>query len=96
MRYRPLLPRSSNAPTTSGRRQLRSSAALRVWQMKRMAVYEALLSLLAAQQQAEHQATAPKYTTFHANQLRNPIAFDTPSPEATLSFPTSDHESPTY
>ncbi len=85
MRYRPLLPRSSNAQTTSGRRALRSLAASRRWLMMKIGAYEAHLFLLEAQRQAALRVMARRSTTFHENPPKSPLNFDTPSFEATLS-----------
>ncbi len=95
MRYRPLLPRSSNAPTTSGRRALRSLAASRRWLMTKISAYEAHLYLLEAQRQAALRHMERRSTTFLGSPPRSPLNFDTPSFEATLSCLGSESESPT-
>ncbi len=85
MRYRPLLPRSSNAQTTSGRRALRNLAASRRWLMMKISACEAHLYLLEAQRQAALRVMALRSITFHENPPKSPLNFDTPSFEATLS-----------
>ena len=63
MKFRPMLRTSFNVPTTSGRRRLRSSAALNSWLMQRIDAYEELLYLQAAQQQAEQALMEHRYIT---------------------------------
>jgi len=85
MRYRPLLPRSSNAQTISGRRQLRSLVASRRWLMMKIREYEAHLFLLEARRQVELRHMGLSYITSQERAPRSPLNFDTPSFEATLS-----------
>ena len=85
MRYRPLLPRSSNAQTISGRRQLRNLVASRRWLMMKISACEAHLFLLEARRQGELRAMAHRSTTSPERAPRSPLNFDTPSFEATLS-----------
>ncbi len=85
MRYRPLLPRSSNAQTTFGRRALRNLAASRRWLMMKISAYEAHLYLLEAQRQAALRHMERRSTTSLGNLPKSPLNFDTPSFEATLS-----------
>ena len=47
----------------SGHQALRSSAAWRVWQTKKIIVCEARLSLMAAQRRAAQRAMERKFTT---------------------------------
>jgi hypothetical protein len=61
MRYRPLLPRSSNARTTYGRLRLLSSAASQASRMSRTTESEELSCLLEDLRQVELQATEPKF-----------------------------------
>jgi len=92
MKYRPLLPRSFNAPTIYGRARLRNLADSHRSLMSRIVELEAHLYLLAVQQQAAPPATAPKSTTSRASQPSNPQMFDTQWSEGTLSFLSSDPE----
>ena len=62
-KYRPTSPKSYNVPMISGRRRLRSSAALKTSQTSRIAALEALLCSLVGQLQDELQAMAHKSTT---------------------------------
>jgi len=94
MRYRPLLPRSSSAPTTFGRHRLRSLAASRRWLMMRIRALEAHLCLLEAQRQAALAHMALRSTTSQESPPKSPIVFDAPSFEATLSYRPTDRESP--
>ena len=71
MRYRPLLPRSSNARMIYGPLRLRSSAALHFLQIKKTAELEELSCLLEDLRQAELQATEPKFTISLANALNS-------------------------
>ena len=84
--YRPTLPRLSNAPMTYGRRALRSSAALKTWQMWKTNVYAAPLCLLEARLQAARQATAPKSTTSQENVQKNRIRSEARWSAATQLF----------
>ena len=85
MRCRPLLPRSSNAQTISGRRQLRNLAASRRWLMMKISACEAHLYLLEAQRQAALRHMERRSTTSPERAPKSPLNFDTPSFEATLS-----------
>jgi hypothetical protein len=85
MRFRPLLRTSFNAQMTSGRRQLRSSAALRVWQTKTITEYEVLLSSLEALPQDVLQAMARRYTTSRASAQQSQMTLGTLWSEATAS-----------
>ena len=84
-RFRPLLRTSFNAQMTSGRRQLRSSAALRAWQMKTINEYEVLLSSLAGLPPDELRHMARKSITSHANAQPTPRLLGTLWSEATAS-----------
>lgn len=85
MRFRPMLRTSFNAQMISGRRRLRSSAALQVWQTKTIDEYEVRLSLQADQLLDELQAMAPKYTICPENALPNPTLLGTLWSVATAS-----------
>ena len=61
MRYRPLLPRSSNALTTYGRLRLRSSAALQALQMSKTTEYGVPSYLLEGLPLDELAATEPRF-----------------------------------
>jgi hypothetical protein len=70
-----MLRTSFNAQMISGRRRLRSSAALQVWQTKTIDEYEVRLSLQADQLLDELQVMAPKSITSPAS---------APAPQMTL------------
>ena len=63
MKFRPMLRTSFNARTTSGRHQLRSSAALHSWQMQKIAEYEAHLYSQEVQRQVEQALMEHRYIT---------------------------------
>lgn len=81
-----MLRTSFNAQMTSGRRRLRSSAALRAWQMKTITEYEVLLSSPEALPLDVLQAMARKFTTLRASAQQNRMTLGTLWSEATASF----------
>ena len=85
MRFRPLLRTSFNAQMTSGRRQLRSSAALQAWQTRTIAEYEVLLSSLADLPPDELRRMARRFTTSPESAQPNPRLLGTLWSEATAS-----------
>ena len=84
-RFRPMLRTSFNARMTSGRRQLRSSAALRVWQTKTITEYEVFLSSLEALPLDELRRTALNCTISRASAQMTPRLYGTLWSEATAS-----------
>ena len=86
MRYRPLLPRSSNALTIYGHRRLRSSAASRAWQMSKTNAFEARLYSQAAAPQAEHQVMEPRFTISLASAPNRPKTLELQWSEAIQVF----------
>jgi hypothetical protein len=91
MRYRALLPRLYSAPTTFGRRQLRSSAAWQTWQMTRINESVALLSSLGVPPLVVHRAMDSKCIISLASALRRLMQYDSLWSEGTtLSLPTDD------
>ena len=84
-RFRPMLRTSFNARMTSGRRQLRSSAALRVWQTKTITEYEVLSYLQEALPLDVLQAMARKFTTLRASAQPSQMMLGTLWSEATAS-----------
>ena len=84
MRYRPLLPRSFNAQTISGRRALRNLAASRRWLMTKISVCEAHLFLLEAQRQVALRHMERRSITSPERAPKSPLNFDTPSFEQAL------------
>ena len=85
MRFRPLLRTSFNAQMTSGRRRLRSSAALRAWQMKTITEYEVLSYLQEDLPPDVLQAMARKFTTLRASAPQPQMMLGTLWSEATAS-----------
>ena len=84
-RFRPMLRTSFNARMTSGRRQLRSSAALRAWQMKTITEYEVLSYLQEALPPDVLQAMARNYTICRENAPKTRMLYGTLWSEATAS-----------
>ena len=76
-KFRPLSPTLSSARTTFGRRQLRSSAALHSYLMKKIAELGALSYSLGAQPLDGHPATVFNCTTSPERQLNNLTKFAT-------------------
>jgi hypothetical protein len=80
-----MLRTSFNAQMTSGRRRLRSSAALRAWQMKTITEYEVLSFLQEDLPPDVLQAMARKFTTLRASAPQNRMTLGTLWSEATAS-----------
>jgi hypothetical protein len=78
--------KSSSAPTTFGRRRLRSSAALQAWQMSRTTAFEARLYSQAAAPQAELQAMEPRFTISLASAPNRPKTLELQWSEAIQLF----------
>jgi hypothetical protein len=70
---------------TSGRRRLRSSAALQAWQMKTINEFEVLLSSLEEPPLDELLAMVRKSIISHVNAQKNPTTLGTLWSEATAS-----------
>ena len=85
MRFRPLLRTSFNAQTTSGRRRLRSSAALQAWQTKTITEYEVLLSSPEDLPLDVLRAMARRSTISHASAQPSQMMLGTLWSEATAS-----------
>ena len=84
-KFRPMLRTSFNARMTSGRRQLRSSAALQAWQTKTITEYEVLLSSLEDLPPDVLRAMARKFTTLRASAPQSQMTLGTLWSEATAS-----------
>jgi len=67
---------------------------LHSYRMKKMAEFEARLSLLEAAQQAEHPVMALKCTTFHEDAPWPPEMYELQWSEATLLSLSSENVSP--
>ena len=86
MRYRPLLPRSSNALTTYGRLRLRSSAALQALQMSKTTECAVLSYSREGQPLVELQAMEPKFTISLGNVPNRPRTLELQWSEAIQLF----------
>ncbi len=86
MRYRPLLPRSSNARTTYGRLRLLSSAASQALQISKITGFAEPLYLLEDQPLDELQATEPKFTILLASAPNRPKTLELQWSEAIQLF----------
>ena len=85
MKFRPMLRTSFNARTISGRRRLRSSAALQAWQTKTITEYEVLLSSPEGQLLEELHHMARKSITSPESAQPTPRLYGTLWSEATAS-----------
>ena len=86
MRYRPLLPRSSNARMIYGRLRLQSSAALQASQKSTGTASTAPLYSPEDQPQAAHQAMEPKFIISLANAPNSPKTLELQWSEAMQLF----------